>query len=219
MFSSSMLVKVAIASFVILLNLIWGDDSLPFLVPWVFAHCDTLDGPVIRDARKALEAHEVSPVLKWVANKDEGIIKSAFEKTLAVRQLNPRAKDLADTYFFETLVRIHRAGEGEPYSGLKPATSEPEPGVEAADQAVASGRLDKVLATVTEQTERSLQVKFDELMAKKKQINENVDAGREYVAAYGSFVHFVHRLYQLLSGREERQPERTSKGTHHHHPY
>src|SRR5512147_1018908 len=78
------------------------------------AHCDGLDGPVVKAAQKALETGNVNPVLIWVQKKDEGEIKQAFQKTLAVRKLNPQAKELADMYFFETLVRIHRAGEGEP---------------------------------------------------------------------------------------------------------
>jgi hypothetical protein len=43
-----------------------------------------------------------------------------FTKTLAVRKQSKEAKELADMYFFETLVRIHCAGEGAPYTGLKP---------------------------------------------------------------------------------------------------
>ena len=86
-----------------------------------FAHCDGLDGPVVKVAQKALETGNVNLVLIWVQKKDEGEVKKAFQKTLAVRKLNPQAKELADMYFFETLVRIHRAGEGEPYTGLKPA--------------------------------------------------------------------------------------------------
>ena len=84
------------------------------------AHCDGLDGPVVTAARKALESGNVNLVLIWVQKNDEAEIASAFQKTLSVRKLNAQVKDLADTYFFETLVRVHRAGEGEPYTGLKP---------------------------------------------------------------------------------------------------
>ena len=76
------------------------------------AHCDTLEGPVVTDAKKALEKGDVNPVLKWVKKEQEGEIREVFKKTLAVRSKGPEAKELADRYFFETLVRIHRAGEG-----------------------------------------------------------------------------------------------------------
>ncbi len=86
-----------------------------------FGACDGMEGPVVKAAPKALEAGNVNLVLIWVQEKDEGEARSAFEKTLAVRKLGLEAKALADMYFFETVVRIHRAGEGAPYTGLKPA--------------------------------------------------------------------------------------------------
>ncbi len=75
-----------------------------------FAHCDTLDGSVVQTARIALEKGDVTPLLKWVHADDEKEIRVAFQKTLAVRAKGAAAKELADMYFFETLVRIHRAG-------------------------------------------------------------------------------------------------------------
>ena len=82
------------------------------------AHCDTLDGPVVADARTALAQENVAPVLKWVSPADEKEIRTAFANTTAVRKLSPEAETLADLYFFEALVRIHRAGEGAPYTGI-----------------------------------------------------------------------------------------------------
>lgn len=95
-----------------------------------------MDGPVILAARAALEQKDITPVLKWVQKDDEGQIKAAFTRTLAVRAKGPEARDLADQFFFETLVRIHRAGEGAPYTGLKPAGTPVEPAIEAADKAI-----------------------------------------------------------------------------------
>ena len=103
-----------------------------------FAHCDTLDGPVVIDARTALEKADITPVLKWVKAADEQELRAIFAKTLAVRKLDPAAKELADTYFFETLVRVHRAGEGAPYTGLKAAGTVPAPIVKA-DQSLEKG--------------------------------------------------------------------------------
>jgi hypothetical protein len=51
----------------------------------VFAHCDGMDGPVVKAAQKALETGNVNLVLIWVQKKDEDEIKKAFQKTLAVR--------------------------------------------------------------------------------------------------------------------------------------
>ena len=85
------------------------------------AHCDTLDGPVVLTAKSALEKGDITPVLKWVRKTDEKEIQELFNKTLIVRKQGKEAGELADMYFFETLVRIHRAGEGAPYTGLKAA--------------------------------------------------------------------------------------------------
>jgi hypothetical protein len=92
---------------------------------WLFvpriagSHCDTLEGPVVMTAKAALDKGDVTPVLKWVKKEHEGEIREAFKNTLAVRKMSPEARKLADKYFFETLVRIHRAGEGAPYTGLQ----------------------------------------------------------------------------------------------------
>lgn len=107
---------------------------LPLLA---YAHCDTLDGPVVQTARESLEKSDITPVLKWVQVKDEKEIRAAFDKALAVRAMGPEAKELADMYFFETLVRIHRAGEGAPYTGLKPGAAV-DPAVALADKALES---------------------------------------------------------------------------------
>ncbi len=87
----------------------------------VFGHCDGMDGPVVQSAQRALAKGDVNLVLVWVQANDEAEIRKVFAKTMAVRKLNAEARELADLYFFETLVRIHRAGEGAPYTGLKPA--------------------------------------------------------------------------------------------------
>ena len=75
------------------------------------AHCDALDGPVVQAAKQALELGDVTPALKWVSGDQEQEIRTVFAQTLEVRGVTDEARDLADRFFFETLVRIHRAGE------------------------------------------------------------------------------------------------------------
>ena len=53
-------------------------------------------------------------------------------------------------YFFETLVRIHRAGEGEPYTGMKPAGRDLGPAVPAADKAIVDGKLEPLYKLLIE---------------------------------------------------------------------
>lgn len=163
------------------------------------SHCDTMNGPVVTAAKKALETENVNLVLIWVQKKDEAEIKEAFQKTLAVRKLNLDAQKLADMYFFETLVRIHRAGEGVAYTGIKPAGSEVEPGIAAADKALETGSPDDMVQHLDEAIHHGVKEQFEQAMAKKQFKQDNVEAGREYVKAYVQFIHYVERLYQAAN--------------------
>jgi hypothetical protein len=160
------------------------------------SHCDTMNGPVVKAAVKALESGNVNLVLVWVQKKDETEIKKAFAKALSIRKLNSEAKEFADNYFFETLVRIHRAGEGEPYTGLKPAESEPEPGIAAADNAIEKGSGEELMKSLTETIHHGVHEQFSHVLATKNYRPDDVEAGREYVKAYVIFIHYVERLYQ-----------------------
>jgi hypothetical protein len=159
------------------------------------AHCDTLDGPVVAAARTALETGSVAPVLVWVQQADEAEIQRAFQQARSVRKAGGGAKDLADSYFFETLVRIHRAGEGAPYTGLKPA-GQVEPAVAAADKAIETGKLQPLAKLVQGRIENGLHSHFDSVLAKKNYGAADVAAGRAYVGAYVEFVHYAERLYE-----------------------
>ena len=83
------------------------------------AHCDSYDGPVITDARKALETNNPELVLKWISKKQEKEVISLFNKTVALKNGNREIYEVIEKYFFETLVRLHRETEGAPYTGLK----------------------------------------------------------------------------------------------------
>ncbi len=160
------------------------------------AHCDGLDGPVVYAAKKALEAGNVAPVLIWVQKQDEKTIKEAFQKTLFVRKLGPQAKDLADTHFFETLVRVHRAGEGAPYTGLKPAGRDIGPVLPAADKAVENGKIEPLAKLIVQMVEQGLHGQFEQTMAKKDFKKDDTESGREFIAAYVAYIHYVERLYE-----------------------
>lgn len=161
----------------------------------VGAHCDTMDGPVVKTAKVALEKGDVTPVLKWVKKDDEPAIKEAFKRTLAVRSKGAEAKELADMYFFETLVRIHRAGEGAAYEGLKPAGTEIEPPVASADRALESGSVDETITMIRGVMTEGIRHRFAKAVEKKKHMDESVEAGREYVEAYVDFVHYIEGIY------------------------
>lgn len=168
-----------------------------------FAHCDGLDGPVVKAAQTALESGDVNLVLVWVQKNDEAEIKAAFQKSLAVRKLSAAAKALADHYFFETLVRIHRAGEGAAYTGLKPAGRDLGPAIPAADKALSSGSLPALSKLVENAVLSGLEARFKETVAKRKYKKDDVVAGREYVKSYVEYIHYVERVYEAAKNSAE----------------
>ncbi len=165
-----------------------------------FSHCDTLDGPVVRDARTALEMQDVTLVLKWVAVEKEGEIRQAFTDAVAVRGQGPQARSLADRFFFETVVRVHRQGEGAPYTGLQPAGAEVEPGIAASDRALETGSVDALVTLAVREVEQGLRQRFLRAHEMKKRAGESVVGGREYVAAYVSFIHYAEGVLKAAAG-------------------
>lgn len=168
------------------------------IVSWMpglaLAHCDSMDGPVVTEARAALEKGDVTPLLKWVQPEHESEIRAAFQRTLTVRGRSPEARELADMYFFETLVRVHRAGEGAPYTGLRPAGQQ-EPIVFHSDQALDKGAAEDLIKDVTEAVKKGIDERFHHALEARVHASHSVEAGRAYVAAYVEYMHFVERLY------------------------
>lgn len=175
-----------------------------------FAHCDGLDGPVVKAAQKALETGNVNLVLIWVQQNDETEIKRAFEQSLKVRKLSPEAKQLADLYFFETVVRIHRAGEGAPYTGLKPAGLDLGPAIPAGDKALETGAAEPLLKLLTDTVHNGLHETLAKAKAKRNFNKDDVEAGREYVQAYVTFIHYVEGLYEAAKKPAEGHSHETN---------
>ena len=177
----------------------------------VFGHCDGMDGPVVRAAQLALAKGDVNLVLIWVQANDEGEIRKMFAKTMAVRKLNPEARELADMYFFETLVRIHRAGEGAPYTGLEPVGRDLGPAIPAADKAIETGAVEPLVKLITSESANGIRERFQNVTAAKKFSAEDVNAGRQYVKAYVEFVHYVEGLHESAQGGGDEHAESAGK--------
>ena len=165
----------------------------------VYAHCDGMDGPVVKAAQEALAKGDVNLVLIWVRKNEEAEIRRAFEQTVNVRKLSSQARELADMYFFETLVRIHRAGEGAPYTGLKPAGRDLGPAIPAADQALKSGEIATLTNLLVEKMRTGLLDRFKKAMEAKSFMVQEVDAGREYIEAYVTYIHYVEGVHEAAT--------------------
>lgn len=160
------------------------------------AHCDTMAGPVIPEAQAALEKGDVTPLLKWVTKDNEAEIKTVFAKAVAARAKGAEAKDVADQYFLETLVRLHRAGEGFPFTGIK--VESPEKIVQLSDQALAAGSPDELVKRIQGHIAEAIREKFAKVQETAKNKDKGVQAGRAYVAAYVEYMHFVEGIHTAV---------------------
>jgi hypothetical protein len=165
-----------------------------------FAHCDHIDGPVVNDARVAIEYNDITPLLKWINKEDEAELASVFEKTMRVRQAGGETQEIADRLFFETLVRLHRASEGAPYTGLKPAGTPVAEYVTLSDNALEYGFPDELIDHLQGAIEHSISEKFNATYFNKRRVNENVEYGRAYVHSYVDFVHYVKHVLEVIKG-------------------
>lgn len=165
------------------------------------AHCDGWDGPVVRDAQKALAQGSVQAVLHWVRASDEPGVREAFTRAQEVRRLGGEAQRVADQFFFETLVRLHRAGEGAPFTGLKPAGRDLGKAIPAGDKALETGDLKPVWGLIQGTAHTELHARFDAVRkAQQGFIPGDVAAGRRFVAAYVAYIHFVEGLHGAARG-------------------
>ncbi len=167
-----------------------------FVAGNALAHCDTAAGPVIPEAMAALEKGDVSPILKWVKKDDEAEIKAAFAKAVVVRAKGAESRELADQYFLETLVRVHRAGEGAPYTGIKGGPVEPI--VAIADKALDDGSPDEMIRKISGHMAEAIRENFDKVAKARKVKDKSVEAGREFVEAYVTYMHYVEGVHDAI---------------------
>jgi hypothetical protein len=190
-----------------------------FLPSSVSGHCDAMDGPVVVSAKKALDTGDPTAVFKWVSKQDEQEIRTLFQKTLALRKKGPDVRELADRYFFETLVRLHRASEGAPYTGLKPAGTV-DPIVALSDKALETGNVDELVARLTAAVAAGIRERFAKALQAQEHADHTVEAGRAFVASYVTFTHYAEGIHNAVAGPGAHHsgiPERHSLPREHQH--
>ena len=159
-------------------------------------HCDSLDGPVVRAAQRALHAGNVALVLPYVPKAAAREVLDAFAKVMEARRASAVCAEVADRYFYETVVRLHRAGEGAAFTGLKPAGLDVGPVIPVAEKAIESGNagaLEDVLVTAVRE---QLAERFHHLDHLREGIHGGVDGARAYVQAMLGLQVWAHGLYQ-----------------------
>ncbi|ALU39091.1 hypothetical protein AS188_04230 [Kocuria flava] len=160
------------------------------------AHCDTMDGPAAQDGRRALETGNPDHAVKWVDAGHEGELREIFALARTARDQGGAAREVAERWFLENLVRLHRAGEGAPYTGLKPSGAPVGEEVAAADRCIDAGSLEPLTGLVRPEQVPELQDRLAAVLARKGHDVDDLEAGRAYVEAYVRFV-------KLAEGEEE----------------
>lgn len=179
-------------------------------------HCDTLDGPVVMAAKAALEKKDVGLVLPFAPKAADEEIRKAFDDALAARTGGKEARHVADLWFFETVVRLHRAGEGAPYTGLKPAGLDWGPVIPRADKALEKGDPQEVVDFMAHAVEHAVREKFEHAMHLRNYEKDDVDAARKYTSAMLGFELYTHHLYGNIVGGGEHGEGAAQAGAHEH---
>jgi Family of unknown function (DUF6448) len=159
-------------------------------------HCDSMDGPVVTAAKRALDARDARIALAYVPKQGEEEVRRAFEAAVRIRDEGPAVRDVADLHFFETVVRVHRSGEGAPYTGLKPAGLDHGPVIPVAEQAIASGSPEALVELLATRVEEEVRERFAHVMALQARADGDLDANRAYVAAMLDLQVWSHGMYQ-----------------------
>lgn len=164
------------------------------------AHCDAVDGPVASAAVKALDTDNVNLILPFAPATAEAEMTDAFRQAVAVRAAGGESKALADRYFMETAVRLHRAGEHAPYTGLKPAGTDFGPAIPAAERALEENDPKQVAAVLDEAVAHGVGAKFEhaahlQAVSKEPASQAEVAAARERISAELAFIGYVEGIY------------------------
>lgn len=179
-----------------------------------FSHCDSEDGPIIPLIRNSLEDGDITPLLKWLAADDEAEIRSLFTRVRAVRGQSDDAREIADQLFIETFIRVHRAGEGAPFTGIKEAGTTP-PIFAELDSALASGNVNALADKIAGAVRENIIRRFNRAVELGKHQEHSVESGREFVKAYVTYMHFVEGLHNYLAEVEEEHHSSASKSHGH----
>ena len=177
-----------------------------------YSHCDSVDGPVAKAVEKALSSGNVFPVLAYAPVTAEPELRASFDQARKVRTLGSEAQRLADRSFLETAIRLHRAGEGAPYTGVKPAGIDYGPVIPAAERAVETGDLSTLRAVLITEIEHGLQEHLAHVRETQRATREpgsaaEVEAARERISAELGFITYAENVRQAILGNVAGHPD------------
>ena len=161
-------------------------------------HCDSYDGPVVQAALEALDREDIERVLPFVPKDGEEEMRQAFELVMKARAQGPEAREVADRFFFETTVRIHRAGEGAAFTGLKPAGLDVGPVIPIAEQAIENETPEPLIEFFVEHVQAEIADRYAAMARARAHADEGTDQARTYVSAMLGLEVWAHKLFGAL---------------------
>jgi len=178
------------------------------------AHCDSREGPVVTSATQALEKGDVNLILPYVKADQEQELKAAFDETMAVRNRGPQVQELADEYFKETALRLHRVGEGASYTGIKEQLEE-NPALEAAEESLGQGNPDAVLTMLDGSLRAKVSERYQGVLDARaaEAANKTVETSRERVEAELMFEKYVVDISSAIEAEAAHEGEEHQAGT------
>ena len=178
------------------------------------AHCDSREGPVVTSATQALEKGDVNLILPYVKADQEQELKAAFDETMAVRNRGPQVQELADEYFKETALRLHRVGEGASYTGIKEQLEE-NPALEAAEESLGQGNPDAVLTMLDGSLRAKVSERYQGVLDARaaETANKTVETSRERVEAELMFEKYVVDISSAIEAEAAHEGEEHQAGT------
>jgi hypothetical protein len=169
--------------------------------PRAAAERDLADEIVAQAARDALRTGDFTPIVIWVQKPQEQALHAAFRQTQAVRVLNREARELADEYFVDVAVRLHREAERDLFDG---------PARRAATRALAEHDGEIVVDVIVDRMRANLRARLRDVAQRRDFARGDVAGGRAYVASYTAFLRYAAALYAAATAPLPRieEPER-----------
>ena len=162
-----------------------------------FAHCDSYDGPVVKDALQALETNNVGLVYKWISTEQEAEISALFTKTYNLKKGDKEIYSLVEKHFLETLIRLHRQTEGFGFDGIK-AAGTTKPIVQLSDKAIETGNVENLINQLNGHISKVAEDKYNAVKELEKVKNESPEKGRDYVKAYVMYTHSLEAIHDIV---------------------
>ena len=162
-----------------------------------FAHCDSYDGPVVKDALQALETNNVALVYKWISTEQEAEISALFTKTYNLKKGDKEIYSLVEKHFLETLIRLHRQTEGFGFDGIK-AAGTTKPIVQLSDKAIETGNVENLINQLNGHIAKVVEDKYNAVKELEKVKNESPEKGRDYVNAYVMYTPSLEAIHDIV---------------------